>query len=49
MIRTIEFNNEELLKALAKHFKIKPKDITFWHIRSIIGNGHIIRYSDNVS
>lgn len=45
MKHRLEFNDEELKSALKKHFKIKGK-ITFYHVRSFIGNGHSIEWSD---
>ena len=44
MEKTINFNDEDLLKALAKHFKIKKNKIRFWYIRSFIGNHHQLTY-----
>jgi hypothetical protein len=45
---TITFNDEQLKEALAKYFKISKKKITFWYIRSCLGNNHTLEYMENL-
>lgn len=46
MKRKIEFSDKELIEALEYYFKIPKGKITFWYIRSIVGNGHIVEYRE---
>jgi hypothetical protein len=44
MIKQIEFNDEELIKALEKGFSLPKGSITFYYISSFFRNRHTIRY-----
>jgi hypothetical protein len=46
MKHRINFNEEHLKEALAKHFKIKSNQITFWYISSLTKKDFIIEYED---
>lgn len=43
MERSITFDDKELKAALKQYFKIKGR-ITFYHISSILRNGHVVDY-----
>ncbi len=48
IVKTIEFGDKDLKKALAAHFGIKESQITFHYISNFMSKRHQLKYRDDL-